>query len=322
MMIPPLDTSLLPAPGRLAAVHGFFDAAGLPITAAFDGAADASRHSLSVHRLTAAAIALEVAGTGTRLSKATGRGSEASRVYVVLQLDGGARVRHSGLEVLTTPGQLVVLDATGPVEYAWSGLARQRAIAVEYGDLGLSVEAVRAAAGRLEASPVYDLVRAHLLGSPVSSGDHVTPAVRSMLGIAFVELVRALITSAASPCARRAEHDTGAGVLRARIAYFIEQNLHDSRLTPEVVARAHSVSLRQLYNLWADVGLPVSEWIITARLERARHHLAREPYATVSQTARRCGFTNATHFARRFRQAYSMSPREWQQRHRGAGPDG
>jgi AraC-like DNA-binding protein len=316
----PLDTGLLPPASRLAAVRAFLRDAGLPVAVAFDGAPDASRHRLSAHRLTTAVTALEVAGTGTRLTSGRPQGGGSPRVYVVLQLDGGARIRHPGLDATTRPGQLALLVATGPVQYAWSGLARQRAIAVDYDDLGLPAGAVRAAAGRLEASPVHDLVRAHLLASPLSGGQPLAPALRSMLGTAFTELVRALIVSAGG--ADPTPGGTGTDVMRARVADFIERNLHDPGLTPESIARAHSVSLRQLYNLWAGAGLPVSEWIITARLERARHQLAREPHAAVSQVARRCGFANATHFARRFRQAYGMSPREWQQRHRSAGPDG
>jgi AraC-like DNA-binding protein len=33
----------------------------------------------------------------------------------------------------------------------------------------------------------------------------------------------------------------------------------------------------------------------------------------IAATARACGFADASHFARRFRGAYGLSPREWQQ---------
>jgi transcriptional regulator GlxA family with amidase domain len=58
--------------------------------------------------------------------------------------------------------------------------------------------------------------------------------------------------------------------------------------------------------------VPLREWIIRARLERARRPLAAGPLLPVATVASRCGFTNATHFTRRFRDAYGIPPSEWQ----------
>jgi AraC-like DNA-binding protein len=307
-----IDTALLPPARRLATVRAFLKDAGLPAAVAFHGPPRASRHRLSAHRITTAVTALEVAGTGARLTGTWPQGGAPSLAYVILQLEGSARIRCPGLEAAMQPGQLALLDATGPLQWEWFGHARQRAIAVGYDDLGLPAAAAREAAGVLETSPVYDLVRAHLTGGPLWQGQPVAPALGLMVATAFTELVRALIASAGGS----GPVPQGKDDLRARVASFIEQNLHDPGLTPQSIAHAHSVSLRQLYYMWAGAGLPVSEWIIAARLERARNLLARDPDTMVSQVARHCGFANAAHFARRFRQAYGISPREWQQRHR------
>jgi AraC-like DNA-binding protein len=40
--------------------------------------------------------------------------------------------------------------------------------------------------------------------------------------------------------------------------------------------------------------------------------LATGPLLPVAAVASRCGFTNVTHFARRFRDAYGIPPGEWQ----------
>jgi AraC-like DNA-binding protein len=59
--------------------------------------------------------------------------------------------------------------------------------------------------------------------------------------------------------------------------------------------------------------MPLSQWIITARLEGARRELARPGSrpGTVAATAHRWGFADSTHFSRRFRAAYGTSPRNW-----------
>jgi AraC-like DNA-binding protein len=58
--------------------------------------------------------------------------------------------------------------------------------------------------------------------------------------------------------------------------------------------------------------VPLREWIIRARLEQARRQLATGTLLPVGTVARRCGFTNVTHFARRFRDTYGIPPGEWQ----------
>jgi AraC-like DNA-binding protein len=49
------------------------------------------------------------------------------------------------------------------------------------------------------------------------------------------------------------------------------------------------------------------------RLEGARREISRNESVGIAAVARRWGFTDATHFGRRFRAAYGISPREWRQ---------
>jgi AraC-like DNA-binding protein len=125
-------------------------------------------------------------------------------------------------------------------------------------------------------------------------------------------LVRALVTTAA-PDVPEAGEATG-HLLHLRVTRYIEQHLADSSLDAERIAAAHHISVRHLYNIWTSHDLTLAQWIIHQRLERARTQLASHGQAlTVTAVGRRCGFTNISHFCRRFRTAYGVSPREWRQ---------
>jgi AraC-like DNA-binding protein len=103
--------------------------------------------------------------------------------------------------------------------------------------------------------------------------------------------------------------------LSTRIAMYLRQHLGDPDLSPAQVARAHNISVRHLYNLWAGRDVSPGRWIIQERLEAARRELAK-PAAqsrTIAAIAHQCGFTDAAHFSRRFRDAYGMSPRDWRE---------
>jgi transcriptional regulator GlxA family with amidase domain len=90
-------------------------------------------------------------------------------------------------------------------------------------------------------------------------------------------------------------------------------------MSPVRIARAHAVSVRRLYSVWAADQRSLAEHIMAVRLEAARSRLAapslRPP--TIAAVGRDCGFLDMAHFARRFRQAYGMTPRDWRRAARG-----
>ena len=79
------------------------------------------------------------------------------------------------------------------------------------------------------------------------------------------------------------------------------------------IARAHNISLRQLYTLCRAADVRIAEWIFEQRLAGARLELQdpRLGSRTIELTARRWGFVDPTHFGRRFKAAYGVSPREF-----------
>ncbi|MGW0869164.1 helix-turn-helix transcriptional regulator [Streptomyces sp. NPDC002740] len=98
-----------------------------------------------------------------------------------------------------------------------------------------------------------------------------------------------------------------------RVLEYVELQLTDPDLSPEVIARAHHISVRYLHKLFKDEGTTVGRWILRRRLEECRRDLMRHGRGsrTIAAVAARWGFLSATHFSRVFRSAYGMSPREW-----------
>jgi AraC-like DNA-binding protein len=72
--------------------------------------------------------------------------------------------------------------------------------------------------------------------------------------------------------------------------------------------------VRYLHKLFQNDGTTVSQWVRQRRLNVSRQELGRTSNRrlTVAAVARRLGFISPSHFSRVFRDAYGMSPSEWQ----------
>jgi AraC-like DNA-binding protein len=184
--------------------------------------------------------------------------------------------------------------------------------------LGVPHDLATPALGLVSESPLAPLFSHH-----VAQVRHVVPhlndAAAAALGTATVALARALVASVSGHdrLGREALDD----VLLLRVQAYVREHLSDPRLDPRTIAAANHVSIRQLYKTCAQADLQLEQWIIRERLARAHEELARTASSRTSVTAvaHRWGFASASHFARRFRSAYGVSPREWQAMNRARG---
>lgn len=311
-MVVVLDTGLLPVRERIDAGQDLLDDNEIPSINRLGGFADQLWHRFTLWDLGTGVHVTQVVGTGLRVLRGDKqlRMAAPERVGVAVHLAGPGTFSHCGADQVVGVGDLSLTDGTSTSDLSIPGIGGVKVVIFDYDQLALPVETVRSAATRLKSSPLYGLVAAHIAALGEEGAVEPGPA-RIMLQSATTQLMRALITTAAAdPRQREDLHDT----LYLRIAAFVEERLGDPGLNPEQVARAHNISVRHLYNIWSARGVPLSQWIISARLEGAYADLARQGRAVpIAAVARRWGFTSPAHFARRFRAAYGMSPREWQQ---------
>jgi AraC-like DNA-binding protein len=241
-------------------------------------------------------------------------------VVFSFQLRGSGVQTQNDRTCDTAPGDLSVLDFSRPFSVGLSETASTGAVIVPTEDLDLPADVIQRAASVLPGSPVYGLLRDHLVRLSRDAGKIADPRHAAMTGRATIELARALIASAGQDDLRGndAWHET----LRTRLTVYLEHHLTDPGLCASELARAHHISVRQLYKVWAQGELSLSQWIIRERLEGARRDLSSAAGSglTIAALARRWGFASTTHFSRRFREAYGASPREWRQRQ--AAPPG
>ena len=57
-------------------------------------------------------------------------------------------------------------------------------------------------------------------------------------------------------------------------------------------------------------------YVWSLRLEHAARLLADAPRSPIAEVAFQCGFANAAHFSRAFKERYAMTPREYAANHK------
>lgn len=203
------------------------------------------------------------------------------------------------------PRTLIVLDVLSPFDFRASGPGSLVSLQVPQEWLALAPETVRSGIEHLtDVNPLLGFVRDHVLHLARLGAE--CPELLPDLAAPASAVVRSLILTAVESGGR-----SGSSELIASVKNYIDDHLTETTLCADTIAVAHHVSTRKLYAEWprADGGL--SDYIIRRRLGRARDALVVQRYLTIPAVARTHGFSDPTHFAKRFRAAYGISPSQW-----------
>lgn len=215
----------------------------------------------------------------------------------------------------TAPDIALVLRAGDPVSCALVLDGRPagapEAVPIDLDALGLPPDTVRAAARELRSSPLYPLVRDHVVGVTAHAHTLADDAVAADLGRASVRLVRALVLSAAELA--RGLDGTPPASTADRVDAYVRSHLRDPDLGPAEIAAENGISIRALYRIFEERGVGLEQSIIERRLEGARTDLAApgRRHHSIATVARTWGFDNPSFFSRRFRAAFGVTPRQW-----------
>lgn len=122
-----------------------------------------------------------------------------------------------------------------------------------------------------------------------------------------------IVASVAERLALHVPQSLQGTIVVQRAKAYVEASFHDPSLDPPQLAAALGISLRRLQQLFQEQNVSISNWIWRYRLEAAARRLA-DPghmHLSISEIAYSCGFNSQSHFTRRFKEHYGLTPRDY-----------
>ncbi|ACK81466.1 transcriptional regulator, AraC family [Methylorubrum extorquens CM4] len=232
-------------------------------------------------------------------------------IFVCRQFSGRLVLEQDGYQVGLEPGDVTLLDPAVPYAAHFFGGSELLVFKVRRNALEGRVGRTRAltaralpanADGRL-TSAYLGLLPFHANGLSAAVGASVEPQLLDLIALSFS---RALAGTAARGSSARS-------LARTRVRAAVEANLCDRSFGVAAVAQAAGVSIRYANAVLADESTSIMQLLQTRRLERCRQALADPAQADrkVSEIAYGWGFSDMSHFGRRFRALFGMLPSEF-----------
>lgn len=316
-----LDTSDVPPDRRAAAVAEIIRfSSSVPTRIVYNGPLDEVSARFEYFTVGAAHLLKSRSSPqGLITTPALLKGTESNLLAVAVKLAGTAAITQAPTRSLRS-GDLFVTDLWRPFEFLDDG-GESGSFYISIDRLGLPRDYAAEAGDMIRASPLAAQLQRHFQ-ILFRDADAISQSPAApMIEQATTDLVRAALVSAVDeePFSRDGWDQNLTTVIKS----YISQHLADPDLSAERIARAMFVSVRQVYKVWETEPRSLGQWILERRLDAARHELTspRGRNQTIAAIARRWGFADSTHFSRRFRRAYGMSPREWRHACRGSAAE-
>lgn len=261
----------------------------------------------------------QVSADGHRVNRTAFEISHSSEecYFANLQLSGTGRTQQGGDEIISGPGDLVLVDATAPYSIAHDDAFDLISVKIPHALLANRLEFKRRArTGFVAAGRGYGVILKSYTLAVLNETD--AQFIESAPFIA--ENLTALIVAALNASQLNGDFARLGPQKYARlqaIRGYIALHLSDPNLDLPAVCRRFHLSERAVQKLFAQTGSTFSHTLLEGRLERVASQLRAPERArsTVTELAFAWGFNDPSYFSRTFKARFGVTPRE----HRAQG---
>lgn len=255
---------------------------------------------------------IQIYSDGFQFSR-SGRHPESDDFLICRQLTGVMRLEQCGREILLNPGGFMLLDPRVPYTGMHSDSTSLLVLRVPRHLLEPRLgRAPQVMSVSVAPVPGEAALTSSLLALIPEIADGLEKgAAEEIVREQVLDLVALSVGKAMGK--ERAGVSTARAVVLMKVRSAVEARLSDPSLDARSVAVAAGVSLRYANAALADEGTSIGRLIQTRRLLRCRRALEdpSQTHRTVSEIAYGWGFSDMTHFGRKFKAAFGFLPSEY-----------
>jgi AraC-like DNA-binding protein len=245
----------------------------------------------------------------------TKRHIEASReddYFLALHLLGSAQATQDGRSVALGAGDFALFDSTRPyaIEFHHPRAFEHLIYRIPRSELDARCPGLaRATAVRVPIASDEGRLAASYLCTLARTSQPMRPTSEERLSATALDLLATALGAAAG---LDADPESDRRRCMAQLKQYALARVGDPELSPETVARAAFVSVRQLHRLFEEEEMTFGAFVREERLRRCHRDLAdpRLAWMSVAEIARRSGYRSAAHFTRAFTARYGVRPRD------------
>jgi AraC-like DNA-binding protein len=249
--------------------------------------------------------------------------TKSDHMFVCRQLAGVVFLEQNTREIVMEAGDVALLDPLLPYEGKFSADSQTLILKVPRRELEARIGKTRDMVARL-IKPVRteDNLMSTLSAMLPSLAGNMDSISEEMVANHALDLMA--VSLAKTIEADRPRVSSAKALVLSNIRAAIEARLGDPSLDAQAVADAVGVSVRYANALLAEHDTSIMRLIQARRLERCRYALEdpNQAHRSVSEIAYGWGFSDMTHFGRRFKKVYGVLPSEYQTIARRAGRGG
>ena len=236
-------------------------------------------------------------------------------LFACYQLSGEAVIIQNGNQAALATGTLALVEPLLPYEATFLGNSKMLCIKAPRREIRARLGRNSEFAARLvTADRIDDCLTLSLAEKLPSLAGRTTAVTEEIVGSHLLDLLGLSIARTIQGASVRVSIPKSMTLGQVRGA--IESRLADPRLDPQAVADAVGVSVRYVNALLAEQDTSLKRYILSRRLNRCRQAFEdpNQDHRTISEIAQGWGFSDMTHFTRRFKEAYGVRPSEFRKR--------
>jgi AraC family transcriptional regulator, positive regulator of tynA and feaB len=241
--------------------------------------------------------------------------AKADDYLVCRQVAGRVALEQDSREFVLVSGDMTMLDPQLPYLGKFAAGSRMLVFKIPRSPLETRVGNTREMIARLmrPSDAECSLTSAFLAILPDHEG-RLGAATEAVVKEPVLDLLAISLSTAVAAAKPRLSSARSLVFMKLRVA--VEARLADPMLDAETVAAAAGVSVRYANAVLAGVSTSIMRLVQTRRLARCRRAFddPSQAHRMVSDIAYSWGFSDMTHFGRRFRDAYGLLPSEYRKR--------